>query len=159
IADDLRVDKLELLLLAGLTEDPLARSQYDWEDHQVQLVDQVVLEQGLRKLPTAVDVKVPAMLISQASDRVDRVAVEHGRVSPARRVRLRPDNVLWHVVEPVSEVALALRPRVGEAIVRHAAKQEGLGVQHFVVLKLVALVASRELKRPAPVLEVLRPAR
>ena len=43
VAYDFGVYEPQLLLVAGLPEDPVALSEYDREDHQVQLIDQIVL--------------------------------------------------------------------------------------------------------------------
>src|SRR4029450_12695005 len=63
VADGLRVDEPQRLLVARLSEDPLARPQHDGEHHQPELVYEVVLEQRLHELPASVDVDVTVELL------------------------------------------------------------------------------------------------
>src|SRR6201995_840692 len=52
-----------------------------------------------------------------------------------------------------------MRPCIGEAVVGHSTQEERLGIEHLVVLELVALLPALNLEHPAPVLEILRSAR
>ena len=61
---DLRVDEPQRLLVARLAEEALAASEHDREDHQPQLVDEVVLEQRLHELGAAVDDDVAVVLLA-----------------------------------------------------------------------------------------------
>ena len=44
VTNGLGIDQAHGLLVAGLTEEALARPEHDWEDDQPQLVDQVMLD-------------------------------------------------------------------------------------------------------------------
>ena len=59
VTDGLGVDEAHGFLVAGLAEEALARPEYDREDDQPQLVDQVVLDQRASELVAGVDNDVP----------------------------------------------------------------------------------------------------
>ena len=155
VADDLRVDEPQRLLVARLAEEALAASEHDGEDHQPELVDEVVLDQRLHEPGAAVDDDVAVLLLLQLRDFLHDVALQHRRVVPLGLIQGRGDDVLGHVVELVGELAVPRRPGLGKALVGHAPQQQGLGRERFVELELVALVAAADLEAPASVLEVL----
>jgi hypothetical protein len=82
ITDRFRVRKPQALLLAPVAEEALAGPQDDRENHQAQLVDEVVLDQRLHELGAAVDHDVPTRLLSQLRDVLHHVAPEYRRVVP-----------------------------------------------------------------------------
>src|SRR5260370_40556377 len=55
VADRLRVDEPQRLFVARVAEEALARPEDDGEDHQPQLVNEVVFDQRLHELGAAVD--------------------------------------------------------------------------------------------------------
>jgi hypothetical protein len=114
-----------------------------------------VLEQRLDEPDASVDDYVAVHLLFELCDLLSEVAVEHGRVVPARVIERRGDDVLRHRVELVGELAVARRPRGGEAFVGDASQQERVRRECLVQLELVALVAAADLEAPASVLEVL----
>jgi hypothetical protein len=142
-----------------LAEQSLAGAEHDREDHQPQLVDEVVLDQGLHELGTAVYDDVAVALLRQLRDLVDQVAGEDGRVGPGRVAQGRGHHVLRHGVERVGELPLALGPGGREALVGPPAEQQRGRAPRLVQLELVALVTTIDLERPPPVLVVLRATR
>jgi hypothetical protein len=106
-----------------------------------------------------VDGEDALLLLLELRDRLYDVSAEHRRVVPLRVLERRRDDVLRHVVEPVGELALALRPGVGEAPPGDPAEQQRVRLERLVELELVALLAAADLEAPAGVLVVLRPAR
>jgi hypothetical protein len=147
------------VLVGRVAEQPLPAAEDHREHHEAQLVDEPVLEQALDELGTAVDDDLAVGLVSQPRDRLGQVALEHRRVVPLRVLQGRGDDVLRHLVEPVRELAVARRPRLGEPLVGPAAEQQRVRGHRLVELELVPLVAASDLEGPAAVLEVLRPAR
>ena len=74
VADDLRVDEAQRLLVARLAEEALARAEHDREDHQPKLVDEVVLDQRLHELHAAVHDDVAVHLLLELRDLLGEVA-------------------------------------------------------------------------------------
>src|SRR5215510_10686456 len=159
VADHLRVGELQPLLVACLAEEALAGTQDDREDHQAQLVYQVVLDQRLDEPATAVDHDVAARRSSQPGDLLDHVASEHRRVVPLGPVERGGDDVLGHAVELVRELALPRWPGRGKSLVGHTSQQKRLGVEGLIQLELVAGLATIELEGPTAVLVVLSSTR
>src|SRR5919204_2085199 len=82
VADDLRVDEAQALLVARVAEEPLPIPEHDREDHQPELVDEVVLEERLHEPGTPVDDDVALLLPSQLRDLLRDVSPEDRRVVP-----------------------------------------------------------------------------
>src|SRR5207247_8551693 len=99
------------------------------------------------------------VLLLQLFNLVGDVALENGRVIPRRLGQSRGDDVLWHGVELVRELAVPGWPGCGKALIGHAPEQQGLGRPGFVELDFVALISAAELEAPACVLETLASAR
>ena len=59
VTDRLSIDEAQWFLVADLAEEALAAPEHDRENHQSQLVDQVVLDQRAPKLIAGVDDDVP----------------------------------------------------------------------------------------------------
>src|SRR5262249_52015925 len=55
VPDGARLLQLQPLLVARLTEQSLAAAEHDRKEHDVELIDQIVLEERLRELAAAVD--------------------------------------------------------------------------------------------------------
>jgi hypothetical protein len=104
-------------------QQPLAAAEQDGEDHQAQLVYEIVLEQGLCELRAAVDDDVSGVLVAQPLCRLHRVAFEYGRVVPPSGVGVCADHVLGHAVELVGERVFSAGPCVGEPVVGEAAQE------------------------------------
>src|SRR3954449_12848580 len=115
-------------------------------------------DQPVDELGAAVDDDVAVALLVHARDRGGQVAAEHGRVRPRRVAQRRGDDVLRHRVEALGELALALGPRLREALVRPPAEEHGLAAHGLVDLELRAVVAARDLEAPAAVPEILAAA-
>src|SRR5207253_10403628 len=90
--------ELQPLRLARVAEQALARSQQDREDHEPQLVHQVLLDQRLNEVGAAGDQDVALVLIPQLAYLVRDVTANDGRVVPLRFVERRRDDVLRHRV-------------------------------------------------------------
>src|SRR5205823_97784 len=73
VADGLRIDQTELLLLAWVAEQALAGAEDDREDHQPQLVDEVELDEGLGESRAAVDDYIPVRLVAEPGGFADEV--------------------------------------------------------------------------------------
>src|SRR6202035_3992815 len=82
VTDDLRVHQPHWLLAGRVAEETLAAPQDDGEDHQPQLVDQVVLKKRLHELGAAVHDDVPVGPVPEARDLPRNVAGEHRGVVP-----------------------------------------------------------------------------
>src|ERR687889_971710 len=154
VADDLRLLQPQVpslwLLLKGL----LARPEDHREDHQVDLVDEVALDQLLHQAVAPRHLQLAVELLLQLAHLGRRVAaVEDRRVVPLRVLERRRDDELRHRVELVGELALALRPGAGEALIGASADQQGVRLSGLVQLELVAVVTPVELERPTGVLE------
>src|SRR5919204_3180102 len=155
VADGLDVGEAERLLVARLAKHPLAGAEEDREHHQAQLADQILVDQRLDQRRAAVDDDVAVDLVPQPRNLLADVAPDHGRVGPLRILQGARDDVLRHLVELVGELALARRPRLGEALIRHAAQEQGLRAHRLLQFEPVALLAARDLKAPASVPVVL----
>ena len=62
------VDEAHRLLVAGLAEEAPAGPEHDREDHQPQLVDEVMLDQRAHELVAGVDEDLAADLLLQLRD-------------------------------------------------------------------------------------------
>ncbi len=82
VADHFRVDQPQRLLVARAVEEAFAGAEDDREDHQAQLVDEVVLDEGLHEPRAAVDDDVAVSFLPQLPDLLHDVALQHGRVVP-----------------------------------------------------------------------------
>src|SRR3954447_8320636 len=155
LAHDLRVLEPQLAPVGLLLEGLLARPEEDREDHEVDLVDEVALDQLLDEPVAARHLQLAVELLLECAHRAGRVtAVEDRRVVPLRVLERRRDDELRHRVELVGELALALRPGAREALIGAPAEQQGVGLPRLVELELVAVVTTVELEGPAGVLEV-----
>src|SRR5919112_391447 len=155
VADDLRLLQPQVpslwLLLKGL----LARPEDHREDHQVDLVDEVALDQLLHQAVAPRHLQLAVELLLQLAHLDRRVAaVEDRRVVPLRVLERRRDDELRHRVELVGELALALRPGAGEALIGSQPYQQGVGLPRLVQLELIPVVSAVELERPTRVLEL-----
>lgn len=77
-----RAHEAQALLVAGLAEEAPTCPEDDREDHQAQLVDEIVLDQRLHKLGAAMNHDVSLQALPQFRDLLDYVALEQGRVVP-----------------------------------------------------------------------------
>jgi hypothetical protein len=82
VTDRLGVRESQGLLGVGVAEEALAGPEDHREDHQAQLVDQVVVEQRLHEPGAAVDHDVPIDPLSQLGGLLHHVAPEHRGVVP-----------------------------------------------------------------------------
>jgi len=113
--------------LAGrLAEEAFARAQHDREEHQADLVDQIMLKQRAHQLVAGVNDDVPGHLLLQLTDLGRHVARQHGRVGPRGLGPARGYHVLGQAVQPVGPLAGPGRPAGGEPFVAATAKQQGL---------------------------------
>ncbi len=160
VAHQLGVRQAERLLVGRLAEQALAAAQYDGEDHQPQLVDEIVLEQRVNQLGASGDQDHAVDLVLQLLDLLDDVAAEDRRVVPVGLLQRRRDHVLRHRVHLVREADLVavVRPRGGEALVGHAPEQLCVGLADLVQLEGVAFVSAVDLERPTAVLVLLASA-
>src|ERR671930_1764705 len=110
VVERFRLDEAEVLLVSRLSEETFAGADDDRVDHQAELVHEVVLDQRLRQLRTAVNDDVALVPLLELRDRLDHVAVEHSRVVTVRVLQSGEDDVLGQRVELVGELALDVRP-------------------------------------------------
>src|ERR687889_1607612 len=154
VADDLRLLQPQVASLGLLLEGLLARPEDHREDHQVDLVDEVALDQLLHQSVTTRHLQLAVELLLQLAHLGRRVAaVEDRRVVPLRVLERPRDDELRHRVELVGELALALRPGAGEALIGSKPYQQGVGLPRLVQLELIAGVSAVELEGPTRVLE------
>src|SRR5215469_15392779 len=76
------MDKAQRLLVAGLAEKARSIPEYHREDHEPELVDEVMLDQRVYELVTRVHQDFTADLLLQLRDLAHHVAVEGRRVGP-----------------------------------------------------------------------------
>src|SRR5215216_510805 len=159
LADRLRVREPHPLTVARLREKPPAGPEDHREHHQVDLVDHVVLDQVLHEPEAAGNLDDSVHFPPQLLHFREHVSLHHRRVVPLGVLERRGHHVLGHRVELVGERALALRPRVREALVRNAPDQQRIGLACLVELELVAILSAVEVEAPSRVLELLPPRR
>src|SRR5215469_2166406 len=139
------MDKAQRLLVAGLAEKARSIPEYHREDHEPQLVDEVMLDQRAYELITRVHKDFTANLLLQLRDLAHRVAVEDRRVGPFGIFQSGGHDVLGHAVQLVRPLATAGLPPRGEPLVAAPSQQQGLGAQRLIGLD------------PGPFLEILAP--
>src|ERR687897_1312351 len=139
--DGLGVDKAHGFLVAGLAEEALAGPEYDREDLQPQLVDEVVLHQRAYELEAGGDDDFPLELALQPRNRVKHVALDHRRVVPLGIREGRGHDVLGQAVQPVRQLAAPGWPPRREPLVASPTQQQGLGAQGLVERELADLWA------------------
>ena len=120
-----------------------AAADHHREDHQPQLVDELVFDQRFDQGGAAGDEDRGSLAGLQLADPVDvLVACDQVRVLPLERLRQgRGDDVLRHRVDLLGELPLALRPGAGEAFVGHPAEQVRLRLERLVEFELGLLGA------------------
>src|SRR5215212_1066028 len=139
-------------LVVQLREDLLPGAEDDREDHQVKVVEEVVLEEAVDEHRASVNDDVPVELVLELPDRVGEAAVEDGRVLPLGVLERARHHVLRHRVELLSEPLLVgpLGPGRGEALVSDPPEQQCIAVMELLEFVLV-LALVRELERPVGV--------
>src|SRR5215216_346586 len=154
VADDLRLLQLQVASLGLLLESLLAHPEDHGEDHQIDLVDEVALDQLLHQSVTPRHLQLAVELLLQLAHLGRRVAaVEDCRVVPLRVLERRRDDELRHRVELVGELALTLGPGAGEALIGSQPYQQGVGLPRLVQLEPIPVVSAVELEGPIRVLE------
>src|SRR5215211_1951118 len=154
VADDLRLLQPQVASLGLLLEDLLARPEDHREDHQVDLVDEVALDQLLHQPVAPRHLQLAVELLLQLAYLGRRVAaVEDRRVVPLGVLERRRDDELRHRVELVGELALALGPGAGEALIGSQPYQQGICLPRLVQLELIPVLSAVELEGPTWVLE------
>src|SRR5688500_6338499 len=154
VADDLRLLQPQVASIGLLLEDLLARPEDHREDHQVDLVDEVALDQLLHQSVAPRHLQLAVELLLQLAHLGRRVAaVEDRRVVPLGVLERRRDDELRHRVELLGELALALRPGAGEALIGSQPYLQGVCLPRLVQLELIPFVSAVELEGPTRVLE------
>src|SRR4051794_8167347 len=155
VADDLRFREPERASLGCLLEGLLARPEDHRKDHQVDLVHEVGVDEVLHEPVTARHLQLAVELLLELTHLSRRVAaVEDRRVAPLGVLERRRDDELRHGVELVGELAFAVRPGAGEALIGAPSEQQRVGAPGLLELELVSVVTAVELERPPRVLEV-----
>ena len=147
--DGLGPEEAEGFLAAGLAEEALAGPERDREQFQPQLVDQVVLHQGVYELEAGGDDDFPAELLPQLRDLAQHLAPQDRRVVPGGTVEGRGHDVFGQAVQPVRQLATARWPPRSEPLIAPPAQQEGLGAQRLVQRELADLWAVLDQADPA----------
>src|SRR2546428_5967632 len=118
----------------AVLEEPLPGAEDHWEDPQVQLVDEVGLEQGLKQVRASDDMDCAPELLFQLGDGRCGVALEQLRVLPFEPPARPRRHVLRGTVERGRAGLVAvLGPVVSEDVVRLSAQEEGIEVGHALV--------------------------
>src|SRR5262245_11244688 len=158
-ADRPRLREVELETVDPVREETLAAAEDRREDHQPQLVDEVVLEERVDERATAGNEDRALSLFFELLQPADDVAGDDTRVLPLRIRQGVRDDDLRVAVQLVRERPFAGRPRFGETLVGDAPEELHIRVHELVELELVAFVSPVVLEGPGPVLAVLRAAR
>src|ERR1700678_4189174 len=151
VTDGLGADEAHRLLVGGPAEEALAGPEHDREDDEAQLVNEVVLDQGVHQLVAGVDKDLTADLLLQLRNSADHLACDDGRVGPFRIARGRGHDVLRHAVQLVGPRAAARQPPRGEPLVASPPQQQRVGAQCLLGLDTGPPfeVLSSELAEPA----------
>lgn len=115
-------------------EEALAAADGDGEGLEPELVDQVVLEEGLDEVAAAVDLKHRAVAGFEAFDLPgDIVAVDDDRLVPGGVERLMGDGVFGGFVEDLADRigGVLVGPITGEDVVGGFAEQQVEGHAHL----------------------------
>src|SRR5215831_18883817 len=155
VADRLRVDEMQGLLVAGLAEEARPVAEHDGEDLQPQLVDEVVLQQGVHKPEAGGHDDFSAEALLQVGDLLENVALQDRRVVPAGIFERRGHDVLGQAVQPVCQLAAPGGPLRSEPLVAPAAQQLSLGAERLVERELVDLGVVLDQTDPAAAPEAL----
>src|SRR5687768_9549799 len=78
----LAVDELYSSGQGAVRKEPLPRTEQDREDQQLELVDEVVLHQGLKQVTAAVDLNLRAGLLLERGDIFGNIPGNQGGVLP-----------------------------------------------------------------------------
>ena len=90
----------------AVREQPLAGAEDDGEHPQVELVDEVVAQQGLDQVAAAVDLELRTVALLERGDRLARVAIEVDDGAPVEHRLAARRDVLGGVVERLGAVRL-----------------------------------------------------
>src|SRR5205823_6758390 len=161
LTDGLDLDEAHGLPLARFAEEVLASPQDDWEHHQPQLVDEVVLDQRAPELIAGWDDDFSVEFVLQLRDLRHRMAPKDRRVVPVGLLEGGGHDVLGHGVQPVGHFAAAELPPLPEELVAPSTQQPCLSAQCLVERDLGPLceILAPELAEPAAELEALRTVR
>src|SRR5262249_37088149 len=103
----------------------LSVAQHHREDHDVVLINQVVLDQRLQKMRTAVDLERRAILLLEALDVWSSVSPDDLGWSPVRTIERVADDVLGRPVQwSVTLFSARLGPMRGKDLVGLASQEE-----------------------------------
>src|SRR6058998_3345404 len=118
----------------AVLEEPLPGAEDHWEDPQIQLVDEVVLEQGLKQVPASDHMDRAPGLLFQLGDGRCGVTLEQLRVLPFELLARPRRYVLRGTVERgcAGQVAV-LGPVAGEDVVGLSAQEERFEVGQALV--------------------------
>jgi DNA-binding transcriptional ArsR family regulator len=153
VAHGLRVDETESLRSARFGKEPLAGSDDHRVDLEVDCVDEIVLDQRLRELRTAVHDDIAFVALLELRRLLDHVAAQHGRVAGLLSSVVRC-TVFNQMVDQLSATFAALgdptrraileRLAAGEATVNELAEPFPITVQavskHLRVLERAGLI-------------------
>src|SRR3954453_2221439 len=159
VAEGSRLGEPQPLGLARTVEEPLARADDHRIDEQVEGIDEVVLDQRLRKLRATVNEDVSLVPLLEIPHLLDDIAAENRRVLPLGILQRRRDDVLRHRVEVVGELALEMWPTRRKSLVGDPPEQLRVGGHGLVDLELIACRTAGEAVGPADPLERLAAAR
>src|SRR5215813_7316051 len=98
VSDGVRMDESQGLLAGGLAEKARSIPEYHREDHEPQLVDEVMLDQRVYELVTRVYKDFAANLLLQLRDLAHRIAAQDRRVGPFGNLQGGGHDVLGHAV-------------------------------------------------------------
>src|SRR5215831_14542813 len=136
---------MQALLVAGLAEEARPVAEHDGEDLQSQLVDEVVLQQGVHKPEAGGHDDFSAEALLQVGDLLENVALQDRR----------GHDVLGQAVQPVCQLAAPGGPLGSEPLVAPAAQQPCLGAERLVERELVDLWVVLDQTDPAAAPEAL----
>ena len=110
----------------AVREQALARPEDEGEDPEAVLVDQVVAQERLDQVPTAVHLQLRPIFLLQRRDGFGRVSLDQDGLAPPQRWMTPRDDVLGSVVQRLGAVFLrGVRPVGGEDVVGRASRAGG----------------------------------
>src|SRR5262249_2685889 len=107
----------------AVSEEALPAAEEDREDHQVVAIDQLVVHQGLEHIGAAVNLELGSVLLLEALDLRNDVALDEVRRPPVGALERGGDDVLGGPVQWASALFVAgVRPIGSEDVVGLAAE-------------------------------------
>src|SRR5262249_4354777 len=101
----------------ALAEELLAAAYKERMDPKLELIEQAMLEQGVRQQTMAIDDEVLAVLSLERGRLARDIARDERGVRPIGLLQGRREDVLAHLIDPIAIGALSMRKRGREELV------------------------------------------